>query len=416
MCNRSIEAKDYDGREIVIVENDTHPIKQWDVRWIDYGGTIGRHPGIIITNSGYNVSGNINTAMITSKVMNDNMQKTIIGDLIVFIRLLPLNDGQTSRIKLNTFYPVTAGQIGPYIGTVSHIEKLKSYIMACNIALITGVVPVPYEQYVTPAGGSVDASSVGNNAVVERPKTPIDNASPVQTQSVREVVKSQPKLSPMDVAKDRRVARRTDPVEVRVAINCNRFFEGDQQLMGTAMWMIDNKQLTIGEIARMYNSTTETVTRMMTDFKLAVKSGAWPQAKNEGDEFVNKLRELKYKQSNENIEDDRQQKIFETSLGLFKSDKFVKVSNGTSFYPYIKLNGFRTFTPGAVNSCFTEQEFVKLSREHHFTLNAVWTQFKKGTIRFMLDENKNLYVFKKDLATAGKNGHYTDGRRIEIAL
>lgn len=414
MCNRSIEAKDYDGREIVIVENDTHPIKQWDVRWIDYGGTIGRHPGIIITNSGYNVSGNINTAMITSKVMNDNMQKTIIGDLIVFIRLLPLNDGQTSRIKLNTFYPVSAGQIGPYIGSVSRNEKLKSYIMACNIALITGIVPVPYEQYSIPAGGSVDASSV-NNTTTEI-KTPVVTVTPPKIQSVREVVKPQPKLSPMEIAKDRRVARRTDPVEVRVAINCNRFFEGNQQLMGTAMWMLDNKQLIIGEITKMYNSTTETITRMMSDFKSAVKSGAWPQAKNEGDEFVNKLRELKYKQLNENIEDDRQQKIFETSLGLFKSDKFVKVSNGTSFYPYIKLNGFRTFTPGAVNSCFTEQEFVKLSREHHFTLNAVWTQFKKGTIRFMLDENKNLYVFKKDLATAGKNGHYTDGRRIEIAL
>lgn len=415
MCNRSINASDYEGREVVIVESDSHPIKQWDVRWIEYGGTIGRHPGIIITNSGYNVSGNINTAMITSKVMNDNMQKTIVGDLIVFIRLLPLNDGQTSRIKLNAFYPVSAGQIGSYIGTIAGNEKLKSYIMACNIAAITGITPVPYEQYTTPAGGSVDESSVSNNTV--EIKTPVSTTvtSP-QTQSVREAVKPQPKLSPMEIAKDRRVARRADPVEVRVAINCNRFFEGNQQLMGTAMWMLDNKQLTIGEITKMYNSTTETITRMMSDFKSAVKSGVWPQARNEGDEFVNKLRELKYKRSNQNIEDERQQKIFETSIKLFKDDEFVKVSNGSSFYPYTKLNGFRTFTQGAINSCFNEQELVKLSREHHFTLNAVWTQFKKGTIRFMIDENKNLYVFKKDLATAGKNGHYTEGRKIEIKL
>ena len=87
MCNRAITAADYEGKEVIIVNDDPRPIKQWDVRWIDYGMEIGRHPGIIITNSGYNVAGNINTAMITSKVISDGMKKTIVGDLNVFIRL-----------------------------------------------------------------------------------------------------------------------------------------------------------------------------------------------------------------------------------------------------------------------------------------------------------------------------------------
>ena len=416
MCNRAIAPADYENREVVVVTDEPRPIKQWDVRWIDYGMEIGRHPGIIITNSGYNVAGVINTAMITSKVINDNMKKTIIGDLMVYIRLLPLNDGTTSRVKLDKFYPVSAGQIGNYIGSVANNEKLKSYIMACNIAIITGVVPVPYEQYAAPTGTAHGPNSPIQVAVPVTKNEP----TPVVSNSVKPMVNArsvvEPKLSPMELAKDRKVARRTDPVEVRVAINCNRFFDGSQQLMCTAIWMFDVKQIGINDFVRMFNSSTETVTRMISDFKLAVKSGVWPQAKNEGSNYVSKLQTMKCEADNKSTASSKDNDIFRISLSLFKDNKFVKITGENSYYPYGKLKGYREFNEEALKSCFTEEEFVNLAQKYNFTLNSVWVQFKKGTIRFMVDQKNNIYVFKKDMVTMGKNGHYTDGRKIEIEI
>lgn len=404
MCNRSIAPSDYEGKEIVTVFDEPRPIKQWDVRWIDYGMEIGRHPGIIITNSGYNVTGNINTAMITSKVMNDNMKKTIVGDLTVYIRLLPLNDGTTSRIKLDKFYPVTAGQIGNYIGSVATNEKLKGYIMACNIALITGIVPVPYDKFITPntEHGPIQV------ALPEQPK-PVSEPTTEPEVNARSV--AVPNLSTMNRAKDRKIPRKTDPVEVRVAIYCNRFFEGSQQLMCTAIWMFDNKQISISEFVKMFGSTTETVTRMIADFRSAVRLGLWPKAKNEGDDYVKKLNSMK--QTVKPVEN-KNQNIFNVSLTLFKENKFVKIKNENSYYVYGSLKGYREFNDAAVKSCFTEEEFEALASKYRFTLNDIWMQFKKGTIRFMIDKNNNLFVFKKDMVTMGKNGHYTDGRRIDI--
>lgn len=426
MCNRSISSEDFKGHSVVIVPVEKRPIKQWDIRWIEYSEEFGgRHPGIVITNTDLGLR-DITTYMITSKAIPDGIVGTPLANMSVYIKLP--SDVTMSRIKLDKSYTVDSTRIGDYIGNVSDNKKLRDFIMACSMATITGIIPVSFDDYQTDNHSMIATSNISVTKQTEH------NLPVVTPQSDPEPKTSNDTTVVSMLNTTRKISRNSDPVELRLAIICNRWFDGDIKFMRTAVWMMNNDRKVLDKFIKFVGSTSSYMERFLTDFKVASSSLNKIQvAANCGSEYVEKMNNLiKYTpittkssvklqtqvkpeidKKNELI--DRHVTIFISSLDLFKANQFVKNTTTGQFVNFTKLKGYRPFNKGnAESTCFDEKELLQLVKKYDFTLNDLWKLFNNGIMRFMVDPANKLYVFKQDMIKMGKSGAYTNGKPIDI--
>ena len=145
-----------------ITEDDIVPtirkpiqVSKWNIYWCDFSSVIPNckpHPALVIsTDNWYASSSTVKVAMLTSKfVGTSNPDKEVVNRLRVFVDLGEnLKDESKPRIgciKLFQFFDLPADAIKGYIRSVDD-EVLKSYVLDCYMAAVTGKIPPVYSEY-----------------------------------------------------------------------------------------------------------------------------------------------------------------------------------------------------------------------------------------------------------------------------